>query len=184
MIQVILAVLSLSGALLGVMLGALLNARVQRTSWEHQANAKSVLDRRATYAAFVAACREWRATVLGPDVRILPASSVSRRPHTDGGQARTQVVRYRAEIGLVAHAAATVHAATALMLAVGHLSEARAGYEAGQVPDRFVEACRAAEREFNRVARAELGSPEIDLRTATGLPSDTAPEGAVPLSPH
>jgi hypothetical protein len=107
--------------------------------------------------------------VLGPDVRIVPASSVSRRPHADGGPARTQVVRYRAEIGLVAHASATVHAAAALMLAVGQLSEVRAEHEAGQVPERFVQACREAEREFNRVARAELGSPEIDLETPTGL---------------
>jgi hypothetical protein len=178
MSQVILAFLSVSGALVGVMLGALLNARVQRASWEREESTKSIRDRRLTYAAFVAACREWRATVLGPDVRILAASSVSRKPHADGGQARTQVVRYRAEIGLVAHAAATVHAAAVLMLAVGELSEARAGHEVGQVPERFVQACRAAEAEFNRVARAELGSPEIDLKTPTGLHPAAAPEGA------
>ena len=178
MTQVILAVLSVSGALVGVMVGALLNARVQRASWERQESTKSIRDRRTTYAAFVAACREWRTTVLGPDVRILPASSVSRQPHADGGQARTQVVRYRAEIGLVAHATATVHAAAALMLAVGQLSEVRARHEAGHVPERFVEACRQAEREFNRIARAELGSPEIDLETPTGLPPAAAIEGA------
>lgn len=177
MSQVILAFLSVSGALVGVMLGALLNARLQRASWEREESTKSIRDRRVTYAAFVAACREWRATVLGPDVRILAGSSVSRKPHADGGPARTQVVRYRAEIGLVAHASATVHAAAALMLAVGELSEERAGYEAGQVPDRFIQACRAAEAEFNRVARAELGSPEIDLATPTSLHPAAAPEG-------
>ena len=175
MTQVILAGLSVTGALVGVMLGALLNARVQRASWQHQENTTSIRERRTTYAAFVAACREWRTMVLGPDVRIVPASSVSRRPHADGGPARTQVVRYRAEIGLVAHASATVHAAAALMLAVGQLSEVRAEHEAGQVPERFVQACREAEREFNRVARAELGSPEIDLETPTGLPPARRP---------
>src|SRR5690349_7093660 len=81
MTQVVLAVLSVTGALVGVMLGSLLNARVQRASLQHQESAMSIRDRRATYAAFVAACREWRATVLGPEVRILPASSVSRQPH-------------------------------------------------------------------------------------------------------
>jgi hypothetical protein len=174
--QVILAVLSVSGALIGVMLGALLNARVQRASWEREESTKSIRDRRVVYAAFVAACREWRTTVLSPDVRILSASSVSRRPHADGGQARTQVVRYRAEIGLVAHAAPTVHSAAALMLAVGDLSEARAAYEAGHVPERFVQACRDAEREFNRAARAELGSPDIDLETPTSLHPPAVPE--------
>jgi len=183
MTQVVLAFLSVAGALVGVMLGSLLNARVQRASWEHQENVMSMRDRRAAYAAFVAACREWRATVLGPDVQILPASSVSRQPHADGGQARVQVVRYRAEIGLIAHTTATVQAAAALMLAVGQLSEARARHEAGQVPDTFVQACRVGEREFNRVARAELRSPEIDLETPTGLPPaviapPTAPGGA------
>ena len=178
MTQVILAVLSVSGALVGVMLGALLNARMQRATWEREENTKSMRDRRVTYAGFVAACREWRATVLGPDVRIIPASSVSRRPHADGGQARAQVVRYRAEIGLVSYTSATVHAAAALMLAVGELSEARARHEAGQVPEPFIQACRAAEAEFNRVARAELGSPEIDLETATSLHPAAAPESA------
>jgi hypothetical protein len=166
MTQVILAVLSVSGALVGVMLGSLLNARVQRVSWERQESLKSVQDRRTAYAAFVAACREWRATVLSPGVPILEFSSVSRKPHADGGAARTQVVRYRAELGLVAHTADTVQAAAALMLAVGALSEARAVHEAGQVPDPFIEACREAERKFVRAARAELGSPEIDLRVA------------------
>jgi len=180
MTQVVLAFLSVTGALVGVMLGSLLNARVQRASWEHQENTMSIRDRRATYAAFVAACREWRATVLGPDVQILPASSVSRRPHADGGQARTQVVRYRAEIGLVAHTTATVQAAAALMLAVGQLSEVRAGHEAGQTPDSFIQACRDAEREFNRAARAELGSPEIDLETPTGLPPAAIPPATAP----
>jgi hypothetical protein len=183
MTQVLLAFLSVTGALAGVMLGSLLNARVQRASWAHQESTTSMRDRRATYAAFVAACREWRATVLSPDVPILPASSVSRRPHADGGQARTQVVRYRAEIGLIAHTTATVHAAAALMLAVGQLSEAMARHQAGQVPEPFIQACRDAEREFNGVARAELGSPEINLETPTGLPPAalppaTAPEGA------
>jgi len=180
MTQVILAFLSVTGALVGVMLGSLLNARVQRASWEHQESAMSIRDRRATYAAFVAACREWRATVLGPDVPILQASSVSRQPHADGGQARTQVVRYRAEIGLIAHTTATVQAAAALMLAVGQLSEVRAGYGAGQVPEPFVQACRDAEREFNRVARAELGGPEIDLETPTGLPPAALPPATAP----
>nr|WP_221375329.1 hypothetical protein [Actinoplanes polyasparticus] len=175
MTQVVLAFLSVTGALVGVMLGSLLNARVQRASWQHQENTTSIRERRATYAAFVAACREWRATVLGPDVQIIPASSVSRQPHADGGPARTQVVRYRAEIGLIAHTTATVQAAAALMLAVGRLSEARAGHEAGQVPEPFVQACRDAEREFNRVARAELRSPEIDLKTPTTLPTTAAP---------
>jgi hypothetical protein len=174
MTQVVLAFLSVAGALVGVMLGSLLNARVQRASWEHQENATSIRDRRTTYASFVAACREWRATVLGPDVRILPASSVSRHPHADGGQARTQVVRYRAEIGLIAHTTATLQAAAALMLAVGQLSEARAVHGAGEVPDAFIEACREAEREFNRVARAELRSPAIRLETPTALPPATA----------
>jgi hypothetical protein len=180
MTQVILAFLSVSGALVGVMLGALLNARVQRASWEREESTKSMRDRRVTYAAFVAACREWRATVLGPDARILAASSVSRKPHADGGQARTQVVRYRAEIGLIAHATATVHAAAALMLAVGELSEARAEHEVGQVPERFVQACRLAEAQFNRVARAELGSPEIDLETPTTLHPAALPTAAAP----
>jgi hypothetical protein len=170
MTQVILAFLSVTGALVGVTLGSLLNARVQRASWENQENMASIRDRRTTYAAFVAACREWRATVLGPDVPILPASSVSRQPHADGGQARVQVVRYRAEIGLIAHTTATVRAAAALMRAVGELSEVRADNEAGQVPEPFVQACRDAEREFNRIARAELRSPEIDLETSTGPP--------------
>jgi hypothetical protein len=178
MTQVLLAFLSVAGALVGVMLGSLLNARVQRASWQHQERTTSIRDRRATYAAFVAACREWRATVLGPDVRILRGSSVSRVPHADGGQARTQVVRYRAEIGLIAHTTATVQAAAALMLAVGRLSEARADHEAGQVPEPFIQACRDAEREFNGAARAELGSPEINLETPTGLPPATAPGGA------
>jgi hypothetical protein len=175
MTQVVLAFLSVTGALVGVMLGSLLNARVQRASWEHQENTMSLRDRRATYAAFVAACREWRATVLGPDVQILRASSVSRQPHADGGQPRIQVVRYRAEIGLIAHTTATVQAAAALMLAVGQLSEARASHEAGQVPEPFVQACRDAEREFNRAARAELRSPEINLTTPTGLPPSAIP---------
>ena len=166
MTQVILAGLSVSGALVGVMLGALLNARVQRVSWERQEIMKSVQERRVTYAAFVAACREWRAGVLDPDARILEASSVSRRPHADGGEARTQVVRYRAELGLIAHTAATVQAAALLMRAVGLLAEARAAHGPGQVPDTFVQACRDAERDFNRVARAELGSPAIDLETS------------------
>ncbi|MGA5299516.1 hypothetical protein ACPCHT_06275 [Nucisporomicrobium flavum] len=170
MTQVILAFLSVTGALAGVMLGSLLNARVQRASWQHQETTLSIRDRRTTYAAFVAACREWRATVLGPDVQIIPASSVSRLPHADGGQARVHVVRYRAEIGLIAHTTATVQAAAALMLAVGRLSEARADHEAGRVPEPFVEACREAEREFNRAARAELRSPEISLVTPTRLP--------------
>lgn len=170
MTQVVLAVLSVTGALVGVMLGSLLNARVQRASWQHQENTTSMRERRATYAAFVAACREWRATVLGPEVRILRASSVSRQPHADGGEARVQVVRYRAEIGLIAHTTATLQAAAALMLAVGRLSEVRADHEAGEVPERFIQACREAEREFNRVARAELRSPEIHLETPTGLP--------------
>jgi len=175
MTQVVLAFLSVTGALVGVMLGSLLNARVQRASREHQESTLSMRDRRVTYAAFVAACREWRATVLGPDVPIIRASSVSRQPHADGGQARIQVVRYRAEIGLIAHTTATVQAAAALMLAVGQLSEMRAGHEAGQIPEHFVQACRDAEREFNQVARAELGSPEINLETPTGLPPITAP---------
>ncbi|MCU7729338.1 hypothetical protein ODJ79_36955 [Actinoplanes sp. KI2] len=169
MTQVVLALLSVTGALVGVLLGSLLNARVQRASWQQQESAMSIRDRRTTYAAFVAACREWRATVLAPDVRILPASSVSRQPHADGGQARVQVVRYRAEIGLIAHRTATLQAAAALMLAVGQLAEVRAGHEAGEVPEPFIEACRGAEREFNRVARAELHSPEIHLETPTGL---------------
>jgi hypothetical protein len=162
------------------MLGSLLNARVQRASWEHQDSTMSIRDRRATYAAFVAACREWRATVLGPDVQILRASSVSRQPHADGGQARIQVVRYRAEIGLIAHTTATVQAAAALMLAVGQLSEVRAGHEAGQVPDPFIEACREAEREFNRAARAELRSPEISLKAPTRLPPTALPPVTAP----
>ena len=170
MTQLILAFLSVAGALVGVTLGSMLNARVQRASWQHQENTTSIRERRTTYAAFVAACREWRATVLGPDVLILQASSVSRQPHADGGQARTQVVRYRAEIGLIAHTTETVRAAAGLMLAVGQLSEVRAVHEAGQVPEHFIEACRDAEREFNRVARAELGSPEINLVTPTALP--------------
>ncbi|TDO32239.1 hypothetical protein C8E87_7695 [Paractinoplanes brasiliensis] len=173
MTQVVLAFLSVIGALTGVMMGSLLNARVQRASWAHQENTTSLRDRRATYAAFVAACREWRATVLGPDVQIIPASSVSRNAHADGGQPRVQVVRHRAEIGLIAHTTATVQAAAALMLAVGRLSEARAEHEAGQVPEPFIQACRDAEREFNRVARAELGNPEINLETPTGLPPST-----------
>jgi hypothetical protein len=176
MTQVVLAFLSVTGALVGVMLGSLLNARVQRASWEHQENTMSMRDRRTTYAAFVAACREWRATVLGPDVPILPASSVSRHAHADGGQARVQVVRHRAEIGLIAHTSETVHAAAALMLAVGRLSEARAVHEAGRVPEPFIQACRDAEREFNRVARAELRNPVIDLETPTSLPPLTAGE--------
>ena len=180
MTQVVLAFLSVTGALVGVTLGSLLNARVQRASWEHQENTMSMRDRRATYAAFVAACREWRATVLGPDVPILRASSVSRLPHADGGQARTQVVRFRAEIGLIAHSTATVQAAAALMLAVGQLSEARADHQAGQVPDLFVQACRDAEREFNRAARAELRSPEINLETPTGLPPAALPPTTAP----
>ncbi|BEL04528.1 hypothetical protein Q0Z83_027190 [Actinoplanes sichuanensis] len=174
MTQVVLALLSVTGALVGVMLGSLLNARVQRASWQHQENTMSMRERRATYAAFVAACREWRATVLGPEVRIIPASSVSRRPHADGGEVRTQVVRYRAEIGLIAHTTATVQAAAGLMLVVGRLAEARAGHEAGQVPEPFIQACRDAEREFNRAARAELRSPEIDLETPTALPPAAA----------
>ncbi len=59
------------------------------------------------------------------------------------------------------------------MLAVGELSEARARHEAGQIPERFIQACRVAEAEFNRVARAELGSPEINLETATSLHPST-----------
>jgi hypothetical protein len=180
MTQVVLAFLSVAGALVGVMLGSVLNARVQRASWQHQESTMSVRERRATYAAFVAACREWRATVLGPDVRILRASSVSREPHADGGQARTQVVRYRAEIGLIAHTTATVQAAAALMLTVGQLSEARAGHEAGQVPEPFIQACRDAEREFNRVARAELCSPEINLETLTAFPPTALPPPTAP----
>jgi hypothetical protein len=175
MTQVVLAFLSVTGALVGVTLGSLLNGRMQRASWEHQENTMSMRDRRATYAAFVAASREWRATVLGPDVPILRASSVSRQPHADGGQARIQVVRYRAEIGLMAHTAATVQAAAALMLAVGRLSEVRASHEAGQVPEPFIQACRDAEREFNRAARAELRSPEINLETPTRLPPTAVP---------
>jgi hypothetical protein len=167
MTQVVLAVLSVSGALVGVALGALLNARVQRTSWERQEYLKSAQDRRVMFAAYVAACREWRATVLGPDVRILRASSVSRKPHADGGEARTKVIRLRTELALVAHTAETIRTGVALMRAVGELSEARANYEVGQVPETFLQPCRDAEREFIRAVRAELGSPDIDLKTAT-----------------
>lgn len=139
----------------------------------------STRDRRTTYAAFVAACREWRATVLGPDVPILAASSVSRQQHADGGTARTQVVRYRAEIGLIALTTETIQAAAALMLAVGQLSEARAVHQAGEVPEPSIQACRDAEREFNRIARHELRSPEINLETPTSLsPADAPPATA------
>jgi hypothetical protein len=169
MTQVILAVLSVSGALAGVMVGALLNARVQRASWERQEIMKSQQDRRLACAAFVSACREWRVAVLGPDVQIIRASSVSRKPHADGGEARKQVIRTRAELALVVYTTETLSAAVDLMLAVGRLSEARAVHEAGQVPEAFIQACRVAEREFIRVVRAELGSPEIDLETATRI---------------
>jgi hypothetical protein len=169
MTQVVLAVLSVGGALVGVALGALLNARVQRKSWERQEDLKSTQDRRVMFAAFVAACREWRATVLGPDVKILRASSVSRNPHADGGAARTTVLRLRAELALVAHTTETVRAGADLMRVVGLLSEARANFEAGQVPDTFIQPCRDAEREFVRAARAELGSPDIDLEGAMRL---------------
>src|SRR3954452_24029734 len=46
MTQMVLAFLSVTGALVGVMLGSLLNARVQRASWEHQESTMSIRGRR------------------------------------------------------------------------------------------------------------------------------------------
>jgi hypothetical protein len=164
MTQVALAVLSVVGALTGVGLGAMLTARSQRVAWERQEAGKSLQERRTSYAAFIAAAREWRAAVMSPDAAILEASSVSRKPHADGGEARTRFLRLRAELALAAHAPETVRAADLLVDAVAHLAEARAGYPLGQVPEPIVQACRDADRDFLHAARAELGSPWIDLK--------------------
>jgi len=172
MLQVALAVLSVVGALAGVTLGAVVSSRSQRTVLERQEVAKSLQERRVTYAAFIATNREWRATLLSPDARIVKASAVSRKPRADGGEARTKFLRLRAELTLAAHSTETVRAADALLDAVARLAEARAAHDAGEIPDPVVDACKKADRNFLYAARAELGSPQIDLRPSRdGQPS-------------
>ncbi|GIJ45203.1 hypothetical protein Val02_20890 [Virgisporangium aliadipatigenens] len=151
-------VLSTAGALLGVALGAALTARAQTRVWHLGETARATSERRRVYADFLAAQRHWRAAVMDPDVHVMAASTFSRKPHADGGQAALDVLRLRMEIELSAPSARVPTAARDAYRATIALAEARAVHPAGGVPEEILERCRRAEKAFADVAREELGA--------------------------
>jgi hypothetical protein len=163
MTQIAVSLISAIGALTGVILGALLTSRFQRSAWLRQEAVKSIQERRVVYASFIATAREWRANVMSPEAKILTASTISRGRHAAGGEAEVKTLRLQAELGLVAFTQGTVLCSDGLISAVRRLAEARGSHDAGQVPDPIVQRCRDAEREFLKAARIELGSPDIAI---------------------
>jgi hypothetical protein len=161
MTQVAVSLISTFGVLLGVGLGAVLTARAQLTAWRRQEEDRSRQERRKTYASFLAAAREWRATVMSPDARIVEASMTSRVRHASGEEAGVAAMRTRAEVALIVADEETLTATDDLVSAVRRIAEARGRYEAGKVPEPIVQQCREAERRFLVAARRELGSAAL-----------------------
>jgi hypothetical protein len=155
--QIVISLLTITGALGGVFLGSYLSSRSQATNWEREIAERSRQDRRSIYAAFAASAREWRAAVMDANAVITNASTTSRHPHAVGGQAQVESLRLRAEIPLASLSTETGAACDQVIAALGALSRARAAYEAGTVPDNVVAACRNAERAFLDAVRRELG---------------------------
>ncbi len=166
MAQIVVTVISAFSVLAGVALGAILSAKAQGRAWRLQEAERSTQERRRIYAEFLAAARLWRAAVMSSEARIVEASTFSKRRHADGGEAAIDTLRLRIEVDLIAYRAHTTRQARSVFQAVRGLAEARGDRPAGQVPDDVIEACRRAEREFATAARAELGSPGIDLVAA------------------
>lgn len=162
MVQVVVSLIGTLGVLAGVALGAILSARAQNRVWQLQAAERSAEERRRIYGEFLAAARVWRATVMSLEVPIVNASTISRQPHADGGDAAISTIRLRMEVGLVAHDSETTETARVIIAEVRSLSEARANAAAGQVPTEIIDRCRRAEGAFVAAARAELGSPYLE----------------------
>ena len=174
--QVLAALIGAVGALAGVATGSLLSGWYQRQARLQEQATRSKEERRRIFAEFLTATRDWRATTLHSETKLIDASTVSKTKHADGGPAATRATALRSEIALVAQTS-TIRAARDMVLANRRLAEGRAQYAAGALPEPLVIACRRTELEFVRAAREELGvlGSEADLEELFGLaPDDSA----------
>jgi hypothetical protein len=160
--EVLVAVIGTAGTLAGVVAGAGLGWRAQKTAWKRERVERLRSERLALYSQFLAAIRDWRAEVLGDNVTIVGASRVSRDPHADGGEGAVRAYGLRDEIGLVAETVDIIEAARMLTISVRLIAEARAQHRDTLIPAEIVNRSRDSENHFLLVARRDLGTANRD----------------------
>ncbi len=154
-------------ALVGVGLGGVLSLRAQDRAWRREEVRRWRDARRATYAEFVAAVRQYRAFVTGPDVgvevwshpdgtRLIPGVAA------EGAEHQTRMEAAFTAVQLVAQDQETVNKAHLLSSIARRVAVARAVHGAGRVPSELDESLFIAERDFLNCARRDLGLLTVD----------------------
>ncbi|MFI6393949.1 hypothetical protein ACIBHY_43280 [Nonomuraea sp. NPDC050547] len=153
-------------ALAGVGLGGLLSSRAQDRAWKREERRRWQDARRARYGEFVAAVREYRSYVSGPDTavevwthpdgkRLIPALGPG------GAEHQTKMEAAFTAVQLVARDQETVNKAHLLAGIARRVAVARVVHGPGKVPSDLDESLFTAERDFLNSARRDLGLPDM-----------------------
>ncbi|MFE0155192.1 hypothetical protein ACFWY5_49205 [Nonomuraea sp. NPDC059007] len=154
-------------ALAGVGLGGLLSSRAQDRAWKREEQRRWREARRSTYGDFVAAVREYRSFVSGPDTsvevwmhpdgtRLIPAIGPG------GAEYQTKMEAAFTAVQMVARDQETVDKAHFLAGIARRVAVARVVYGPGKVPSDLDESLFTAERDFLNSARRDLGLNDMD----------------------
>lgn len=156
--------------LVGVALGGALSVRSSDRTWRRD-HARQWRDiRLETYSGFLAAYRQYMVLALDPDTRVLGTERVNLesdpipifdemgRPYKERLDAALMSVR------LVSEQPETVIAVNQLVRRARRLAAARIAHGVEEMPGELFEDMFRAQRQFMRVARLELGLPEIAVR--------------------
>ncbi|WP_326629898.1 hypothetical protein OIE67_38950 [Nonomuraea fuscirosea] len=154
-------------ALAGVGLGGLLSSRAQDRAWKREEQRRWRDARRSTYGDFVAAVRQYRLFVSGPDAavevwmhpdgtRLIPAIGPG------GADYQTKMEASFTAVQMVAQDQETVNKAHFLASIARRVAVARAVHGPGKVPSDLDESLFTAERDFLNSARRDLGLPDMD----------------------
>ncbi|MFI9559399.1 hypothetical protein [Nonomuraea endophytica] len=154
-------------ALAGVGLGGLLSSRAQDRAWKREEQRRWQDARRARYGELVAAVRQYRSFVSGPDTpvevwmhpggtRLIPALGPG------GAEFQTKMEAAFTAVQMVARDQETVNKAHFLTSIARRVAVARVVYGPGKVPSDLDENLFTAERDFLNSARRDLGLPDMD----------------------
>lgn len=153
-------IVSVVGALAGVVLGGALAARGQARMWSREELRRWSSERRATYGRFVTTARQFRGYLAGTDVNIgvvRAPDGVGLVPHFEpfGTEHRQRLDAAFIDVQLIGTDAAVV-AAEAVYRISFRVAVAR-GIHGRIIPDWVGERFSAAERAFVNTVRQELG---------------------------
>ena len=154
-------------ALAGVGFGGLLSSRAQDRAWRREELRLWRDARRRTYGEFVAAVRQYRLYVTGPDARIevwahpgggrlVPAIGI------EGASYQEKMEATFTEVQMMAPDQQIVDKAHLLTSIARRVAVAHAVHGAGQVPSELDESLFTAERDFLNSVRHDLGLVDLE----------------------